>query len=209
MNKKLGVNIIVNYLDCDYEKIYTQGSIFGVLDFKNLCAFNLYNDENIKAFIKENNINALFHFVNTGRTTPYDVIVGERISSFSYLGLTGITKNISNYLINNNIKFCYEYGWLPGIKEFKEYGYRFIDDVILYNEPLLENEILTNNEISSDKIWPRTVEFNFSPINFELEQRIKIFNAIEEYLPYVEKNIKESGVHNALEPMRKKKVLIP
>lgn len=129
--------------------------------------------------------------------------IHEYISSFSFQGLTGISTELTKRFDSLEIKNHMSFGGGPSAKEYKEEGYDFTDDTILYND-FTKLGIIKNKELRREKVWPRTVQ-----IGMAKEEGTSVIeeigNILPEYFAWIEQELKEKGEYQAMFPMARQK----
>lgn len=192
LNEKCGVNAIIDYLP-------VTDNPFTIIN--QLDVIRNYNDEETKRIILSNNIQVFLNLKIEDMVKDI-VTIAEKISSYSYMGLTGISKELSKRFKESGISNCMMFGGSPSAYEFEEIGYKYTDDTIAYNNNLYigkaKGQSLTKNEI-----WPRSIELSFGleddTNNLEIVSEVLI-----DYFAWIEKELKEKGPANAMSPMQPK-----
>lgn len=193
LNEKYGINGII-----DYQQV--EDDLFKAVN--QLSAHKLYSDETIRNFIQDENIQALLS-LEVGRTTASDqATLAEKMSSYSFMGLTGVTIELSNRLKEASIPNHMQFGGSFSAKDFKELGYDFTDDTIAYND-FLSLGIIKCQQLPKEKVWPRTVEISVKSEEdtYTLE---RLGGVLIEYFNWIEQELKEKGPANAMSPMKPK-----
>lgn len=191
LNKELGVQGIIDYLPVEDD----------ILDiYEQLSINRRYFDDEIKKYLQSNNIQALFSFKNGKTLANEDVVLTEKISSFSFMGITGITKELSKRVLDAELSCHTAFGGAINDRMFQRLGYEFTDDVIAYNN-ILNLGAIKGEELNPIKIWPRTVEFTIKNEDdtYILE---KIGSVLIDYFEWIEDELKEKGQYNAMSPMK-------
>lgn len=193
LNNEYGVNGIIDYIiSTDYLPD----------DSRNFSVDKYYSDEEVRNIILNRNIQAFFSF-KVGNTIANEALeINEKMSSYSYMGLTGISEELSNLLNKYNYANHKGFGGQFNDNEFYKLGYEFTDDTISYNDMLFIGKV-KNKELSKDKIWPRTVELTFKSEDdyYNLE---RIGAILIKYFSWVEQELKEKGSKDAMSPMKPK-----
>lgn len=187
LNHKLGVHGIIDYSP-------SEEDIINILE--QISANRLYFDKELKRYLENNNIQALFSTKLGNTTANEDIIITEKISSFSFMGMTGITKELSNRLKKVGISNHIAFGGAIDNKLFHELGYDFTDDTIAYNN-ILNIGTVKGKALNSDKIWPRTVELAIKQEDdtYNLE---KLSHILIEYFDWIEIELKEESVKKSV-----------
>lgn len=193
LNQQAGVHAIIDYIPVEED-------ILAVLE--QISINKRYFDAEIREYLIDNNIGALFS-IKTGDTIAGEKIIAtEKISSFSFMGITGITKELADRLHNANITNHTAFGGAINNIHFKELGYDFTDDTISYNN-LFNIGVLKGKSLTADKIWPRTVELGIQAED-NTNNLERIGEVLIDYFTWIEKELKEKGTFNAMSPMKPK-----
>lgn len=208
MNKN---NVDSSFLDMYIYKLYKEYGISGVIDYipmEEACEHvmdfrnrtNCYYDSELRNLINKLEIDALI-FLNYERFMINKKIdkacLFEQNSSFSYAGITGFTSNLACMLEKKGFDLHMMYGGLEP-KQFKKLGIEFTKDVLEYIT-FVSLGCPRKDNPDRDKLWPRTMDLSLmSSIDFA--EFSKIF---EEYLVWVNEEIKTKGTFDAMSPMRK------
>lgn len=190
LHKNSGINGIINYLPVadDVISIAKQLSISGK-----------YSDREMINFILENNIHALLNLKVGDTTFEEPISIAEEISSYSFMGLTGISTELSKMLKDNNLGNHMMFGWSMDDQEFKKLGYDYIDGATAYNSSLCIGKI-KGKQLPKEKIWPRIIELSFAQEDdtYNLE---RIGGVLIDYFNWIEKELEKKGTASAMSPM--------
>lgn len=193
LNQQAGVHAIIDYIPVEED-------ILAILE--QISINKRYFDDEIRKYLIESNIGALFSIKTGDIIAGEKIITTEKISSFSFMGITGITKELSNRLHNANIPNHTAFGGAINNIHFKELGYDFTDDTISYNS-LLNIGVLKGKSLAADKIWPRTIELGIQAEN-NTNNLERIGKVLIDYFAWIEKELEEKGPFNAMSPMKPK-----
>lgn len=193
LNENYGVNGVIDYLPI-------ADDIFKVVD--QLSVYRHYNDKEIRQLILDNNIQALYSLKVDKVMNSEPILIAEKMSSYSFMGLTGISEELSKKLKENNLPNHMQFGGNFGFKDFKDLGYDYTDDTIEFND-LFRLGVIKRQTLPKEKIWPRTVEISFRAEDdtYNLE---RVGSVLIDYFAWVEKELKEKGPANAMSPMKPK-----
>ncbi len=188
-----GLNGIIDYLPVENHIIKVASM---------LSVNRKYNDKEIQNYIYNNNIHALYSLVYGGVVNNDSASINEKTSSYSFMGLTGISKELSKRLETNNLHNHMNFGGCLSATEFNKLGYDFTDDNIAYND-FINIGTAKETPLSQEKTWPRTVELGLKTEEdtYNLE---RVGGTLIDYFAWVEKELKEKGREYAMSPMRPK-----
>lgn len=193
LNEKCLVHGIIDYVPIKEDLRY---------DYEQVMTNRLYSDKFLKEYIKENGIEAIYS-LTIGNTIADDMAsISEKISSYSFMGLTGISIELANRFDNDKITNHMGFGGSISCDEFKKQGYEFTDDTILFNT-FLKIGVVKNKNLEQEKSWPRTVEIGFKEDDdtYNIE---RIGKTLQDYFSWVNKELQEKGRFNAMAPMKQK-----
>lgn len=193
LNENFGINGVIDYLPVADNLVSIAKQIFMS---KN------YSDQEIRKIILDKNIHALINFKMGDVIKGEAASLTEKISSYSYMGLTGISTELAKRLVENGLQNHMGFGGSPNAYEFEEMGYKYTDDTITYNDKLFIGQI-KGHALSQKEIWPRSIELNFAheEDTYNLEQ---IGEVLIDYFTWIEQELKEKGPANAMSPMQPK-----
>lgn len=193
LNENFGINGVIDYLPAADNLVSIAKQIFMG---KN------YSDQEIRKIILDKNIHTLINFKMGDVIKGEGASLTEKISSYSYMGLTGISTELAKRLEENGLQNHMEFGGSPNAYEFEEMGYKYTDDTITYNDKLFIGQI-KGDALSQKEIWPRSIELNFAHEDdtYNLKQ---IGEVLIDYFTWIEQELKEKGPANAMSPMQPK-----
>lgn len=194
LNEKCGVNGIIDYLPVvdNFPAIAKQVNIS-----------RKYTDQKIRKIILDENIQVLINLKIGDVIKGEAASVTEKISSYSYMGLTGVSTELSKRLEENSLKNHLGYGGRPDAYEFEEIGYKYTDATISYNDKLFIGQV-KGHALSKKEIWPRSIELDFVQED-DTNSIEKIGDVLIDYFTWIEKELEVKGSDAAMEPMQPKK----
>lgn len=193
LNENFGINGIIDYLP-------VADNLASIA--KQISISRNYNDQDIQKITANNNIHVLLNFKIGDVIKGESASIIEKVSSYSYMGLTGISIELAKRLGENSLQNHLGYGGSPNAYEFEELGYKYTDDTITYNDKLFIGQI-KGHYLSKKEIWPRSIELDFphEDDTYNLEQ---VADVLIDYFAWIEQELKEKGPANAMSPMQPK-----
>lgn len=146
-----------------------------------------YADERIRKYILENDIGAIFTFNNSYNINAEAIGISEKMSSYNLYSLSGISTELSKKLVNSGIENHMYYGDSFGKKDFRSFGYDYVEDILSFRDEFKIGDIWKCN-ISRNKIWPMSVvldfdnRMNYQTYNEMITVLIEFFSLIDETL---------------------------
>lgn len=198
-------------LDCFIYTLYKELGVYGVIDYismreakKDIRGYKkesrYYYDPEFRRLLTDASIDALYS-LNIGRfiaNRAQDVLnIHELNSSFSYCGLTGVSKHLIDLLDRDEIKHHSMFGG-TSIDEFKKLKINFTDDTIKYNSCLKIGKV-KNKQVDRKNLWPRTLDIS---LNGDKDY-IEFYSIFIEYLEWALNELETKGPNEAMAPMRK------
>lgn len=203
----------ISYLDALVMYLHEKYRVHGMIDYvdiirdygdvrRKIFIEKYYSDTAVKEYISKENIMA-FISLRVGETILNDkASIHENISSFSFMGLTGISTHLAEKLDRAGIKNHMTFGGGPSAKEYKEEGYSFTDDIILYYD-FTKLDTVKNKDLTRDEVWPRTIQIGIA--KEEDTSVIKeIGSLLPEYFAWIEQELTAKGEYQAMSPMQPK-----
>lgn len=206
--------ISVSLLDSFIYTLYLELGVYGVIDYipmseakKDILNYKqvrrYYYDQEFKRLLESAKIDALYS-LNNGRFIANEksdnLGIHELNSSFSFMGLTGVTKGLTDLLDEWEIKYHSMYGGGIDNEEFRKLKLSFTDDTIRFNH-LLKIGKVKNKQLERKNMWPRMLDISMND-NMPLNEFYKVFI---EYLEWALNELATKGTYEAMEPMRKLK----
>ena len=159
-----------SYLDALILKLNEISQINGIINYdtssspkdnKDKLSFdNLYIDKEIKKLILEENIHAIISLSIGANVFDKNILINEKMSSYSFIGLTGISKQLAKLLQDNSISNHQGFGGQFHERKFRNMGYDFTDETIAYNNGFFLGTIKFQ-KLPPEKIWPRSIDLIF------------------------------------------------
>ena len=199
-------------LDSFIYTLFKDLGVYGVIDYipmeevkKDVRAYKqesrLFFDQEFRNLLVSANIDALYS-LNNGRfianRSVDNLNIHELNNSFSFCGLTGTTKGLTNLLDKASINYHCMYGGGLDIRELKALNYYFTDDTIRYNK-LLNIGKVRNKPLERKNMLPRSLDISLND-NMELTE---FYNIFIEYLEWALNELERKGTYEAMSPMRK------
>lgn len=193
LSENYGVNGIIDYLP-------VADNLVSIAEQINIS--KRYSDQEIRKIILDKNIQALINFKIGNVIKGDSASITEKISSYSYMGLTGISIELAKRLEENSLQNHLGFGGSPNAYEYEELGYKYTDDTITYNAKLFIGQA-KGQPLSKQDIWPRSVELNFvqEDDTYILE---RIGEVLINYFAWILEELKEKGAVDAMSPMQLK-----
>lgn len=199
-------------LDSFIYLIYRIYGVYGVVDYvpmsdarKDMLSYKqvrrYYYDKEFKKLLEDAKIDSIYS-LNYGRFIANSAVdhfgIHELNSSFSFMGLTGVSKGLTDILDEYEIQYHSMYGGGIDNEEFKRLKLFFTDDTIKYNH-LLKIGKIRNRELDRKNMWPRMLDISIND-NISLNEFYKLFI---EYLEWALSELQTKGTYDAMSPMRK------
>lgn len=193
LSENYGVNGIIDYLP-------VADNLVSIA--KQINISKRYSDQEIRKIMFDRNIQVLINFKIGDVIKGDSASITEKISSYSYMGLTGISIELAKKLKENSLQNHLGFGGSPNAYEFEKLGYKYTDDTITYNDKLFIGQI-KGHSLSKKEIWPRSVELDFAQEDdtYNLEQ---IGDVLIDYFAWILEELKEKGTADAMSPMQQK-----
>ncbi len=192
-NLEYGINGVINYFPLQ-DKIYHNLSKAYIGSY--------YLDKDFRKYLKDVDALLYIHLKYAGYNFSNDVSVREGMSTFSFLGCSGISRELyKDYLLHDyDASICY--GGTITKNEFLE-EYEFTDDVITCCS---EHDLGQSKyaRVEKDKMWPRTLEVSFKSKK-DMEELCDIFQILGDFLEKANKKFEEEDVYEVFSPMKVKK----
>lgn len=194
LNEHYGVNGIIDYLPI-------ANDVFEITD--QLSVYKKYSNEEIKKFILDQDIHALISLKMGNTIDGESIELAEKMSSYSFMGLTGISTELSQRLREKGIQNHMQFGGYFSSDDFKELGYDYTDDTINRYNKFFNLGDIKGREPSRERVWPRTVEVSFKKEDdtYNLE---RVGEVLINYFSWINQELKEKGPSDAMSPMKPK-----
>lgn len=201
-------------LDCAIYALYKELGVYGLIDYipmdmvkKDIITYKqiirYYYDKDFRKLLERGSIDALYS-INNGRfianAKSDNLGVHELDNSFSFCGLTGTSKGLTDILDREEIKYHSMYGGGLDPDELKKLKLYFTDDTIKFNQMLKIGKV-RNKPLERKNMWPRTLDISLND-NIELNEFYRVF---VEYLEWALRELETKGTYDAMSPMRKLK----
>lgn len=202
----------ISLLDSFIYSIYRDLGVYGVIDYvpmseakKDILSYKqvrrYYFDQEFKRLLEKAKIDCLYS-LNNGRFIANSIVdnlgIHELNSSFSFMGLTGISKGLTDLLDEWEIKYHSMYGGGIDNEEFRKLKLFFTDDTIKFNR-LLKIGKLKNKQLERKNMWPRMLDISIND-NISLSEFYKVYI---EYLEWALSELQTKGTYDAMSPMRR------
>ena len=192
-NEKYEVHGMVNYFPLQ-EEVYKN--------LNNLYIGRYYCDEKFKEYLRKIQSDLFIHLKFGSYNYEKEVFIREGMSSFSFMGCSGISLELKKLYLNRGIDANTGFGGTITKGEFLE-DYHFTDDTINYCSKY-DLEPLRYKKLSRDMMWPRTLEITFKKYE-QLEANLEAFAILGDFLQEANEKFTSEEIYEVYSPMKVKK----
>ena len=193
-NEKYGISGIITYFPLQ-EKVHSN--------LNNVNIGSYYCDEDFKNYLKNIQSDLYIHLKFGSQDYDREVFIREGMSSFSFMGCSGISLELEKAYLNKKIDANTGFGGTITKGEFLE-DYHFTDDTINYCSKF-NLEPLRYKRLERDKMWPRTLEVTFKSHD-KIEECLEYFEILGKFLEESTKKFTEEDIYDVYSPMKIKKI---
>ena len=171
-------------------------------NLNNVYIGSYYCNQEFKNYLRKIQSDLYIHLKFGGYNYDKEVFIREGMSSFSFMGCSGISLELKKSYLNRGIDANTGYGGTITKGEFLE-DYHFTDDTINYCSKY-DLEPLRYKKLSRDEMWPRTLEITFKNQQ-KIEDNLECFEILGEFLEEADKKFMQEDIYDVYSPMKVKK----
>ncbi len=205
--------IEISYLDALVKKLNDSCLVHGIINYfpleekitSNLFNINIasyYKNNFIKDYLNDENIDLFIHLKFGGYEYEQDVMIREGMSSFSFMGCSGVSFILKDMYSNKGMHVNIGFGGNITKGEFLD-EYHFTDDTITYCSTF-DLEPLRYKKLKRTEMWPRTLELTFRN-QIDKNKAIENYKILLDFLTVALEKLSQEDIYDVFAPMKVKK----